>query len=123
MKFPANSAIFIELINTIVSLDLIPTESVDEKIYELPEDDPFNVNFEAMGIESKILVGNMGLLLWLIWLYAFIAVIALILCKVKPVWEKFGQFIYWNTLIRFYMESYEAVTLLSMLNLSQVDWD
>ena len=76
MKFPANSAIFIELINTIVSLDLISTESVDEKIYELPEDDPFNVNFEAMGIESKILVGNMGLLMWLIWFYAFIAVIA-----------------------------------------------
>ena len=60
IKFPANASLFISFLVEIVNLDLIPTEWLEDLIYYLPEETPFNINFEASGIESNLFISNTG---------------------------------------------------------------
>ena len=50
--FPANSMIFISYILDIANFDFFSTDEIDEKLYYLPEAEAFNINFEAVGIET-----------------------------------------------------------------------
>ena len=41
-------------------MDVMPTQYIDEEIYYLPEDEPFNINFEAAGMNSVFFIANIG---------------------------------------------------------------
>ena len=88
----------------IANLDLVSTEEIDVSIYYLPETEAYNINFEACGVESTYYVSNIGSVLWIIYAYMLTALVSLLLFKVPKIWSKFGQMIYFNSTIRFFME-------------------
>ena len=55
IKFPANAQIFIGFWTDIINFDLYETEWLEDQLYYIPEPEPFNINFSAVGIESTLL--------------------------------------------------------------------
>ena len=102
---------------------MFPTEQLEEVIYYLPEQKPLNINFEANGIESTIFISNVGSLIWIIFIYIIIAVLSFVLRNVKCIWTRLGSLILWNGMITLFMESYQDVLLVSVLNIYQADWE
>ena len=105
-KYPANANIFTKALVDIVNLDLIPTENLEKKVYYLPEPVAFNINFASNGKESTLFISNIGSSLVVIMLYILVALICVVLYKVKRVWNWLGPIIYWNGLIRLFLELY-----------------
>ena len=57
VKFPANAVIMNQALIKIASFDLINTADwIDPYIYDLPEGDAFNINFEQCGYEQTQLI-------------------------------------------------------------------
>lgn len=69
------------------------------------------------------MIKNIGSVLVVIIIYTLAALIAAVLFKVKRVWNRLGSVIYWNGLIRLFLELYQDIALLSFLNLKSADWD
>ena len=56
IKFPANTQEFIDFILGYVTLDKFSVDWLDDKIYDLPEMDPFSLNFQACGVETLFFI-------------------------------------------------------------------
>ena len=91
LKFPANTMVFVEYIVGIATFDLYPTDYIDEKLYYLPEMYPFNINFEVIGIETTLLLTNIGSVLWNTCFAIILAIVSLAFIKVSCIWEKLGN--------------------------------
>ena len=46
IKFPANANMFNIYLIDIASFDIVPSEDINEEMFVLPEDKPFNINFQ-----------------------------------------------------------------------------
>ena len=123
VKFPANAISFTDFLMEIAHLDLFPTEWFEELIYYLPEQVAFNINFEACGIESKLIIKNIGSTFVIIMIYALVATMTTVFYKNERIWNFFGPIIFWNGLIRLFMELYQDLALMSFLNLKSAEWD
>ena len=66
LKFPANAMIVVEEMVKLATFDLIPTESIDEEMYDWPDEAPYSVSFESAGVESKFFLANIGFALYLV---------------------------------------------------------
>ena len=64
----------------------------------------------------------MGFAFWLIALYLLIVIIHYALFCVKSLRLKLASLLFWNGLIRVFMEVYHEAALLSVLNVHTVDW-
>jgi len=128
VKYPANAMIFTMFLMNVANLDLIPTEVIEDALYYLPEPFPFSINFEACGIESNLFLSNIGSPLLIIVVYALLAILIAVLYRVKffrnrlgpviRVWDRFAPMIYWNGIIRLFLELFQDLALLSYLNLT-----
>ena len=123
VKYPANALIFTSSLVGIVNLDLIPTEKLEELVYYLPESAAFNINFAANKIESTLFISNIGFSKLVIMAFILVAIIGLLFYMVKRVWNWLRPIIYWNGLIRLFLELYQDLALLSFLNLYTAEWD
>ena len=45
VKFPANANTFILFLVTIANFDIIPTDLLFDRIFEFPNEEPYNLNF------------------------------------------------------------------------------
>ena len=130
LQIPANSLVITKQLVKIYTFDLIPTEFIDEMIWYFPDADAFNLNFEMEGMESTLLLANIGFLKWLIGLNISLIVIHIILyplrnsCRAfKWANEKIGGYLYFDGLLRLYMEIFFDIAMISCLNLYTADWD
>ena len=130
LKFPANVMTVVEQMSKLATFDLIPTEGLDEEMYNWPDEAPYSVSFESAGVESKLFLANIGLALYLIQLHVLAALVHAILhklrnkCKcVAVIHRKLGSYLYWEGLNRFHMELFFDLALFSVLNLHTVEWD
>lgn len=104
-------------------------EFAEEQMWYFPDDDPYNLQFEMLEIETVYFLQNLGFLFWIIMAHgAFVILHALIYklrsscsCASKVV-AKIGNYLYWNGVFRLYMEVYFDITLLSLLNMHMLDW-
>ena len=62
-------------------------------------------------------------MMWMVWAHILLIVIYLALYKVKRVEHKLRRYLYWNCLIRLYMEVFKDMALLTVLNMHTVNWD
>ena len=53
IKFPANSMLINKTLIEISNFELIPSETINDKLFYFPEEDPYSLNFQECGIESK----------------------------------------------------------------------
>ena len=74
-------------------------------------------------MESTLLISNIGSSLLVIMANILIAIMCVVLYKVKRVWNWLRPIIYWNGLIRLFLELYQDLALLSFLNLYTAEWD
>ena len=130
LKFPANAMLITKELIKVASFDLIPTDIIDEQLFYFPYGDAFSSNFETAGVESTMFFANIGLIFYMILFNAFLIVLHIFFftaknsCGCAEKWrKKFGDYLYFNGSIRFFMEVYFDVALLSALNLETVDWD
>ena len=105
-RYPANATIFTSILVTIVGFDLVPTEFLEELVYYLPEPTAYNINFAANGIESTLFISNIGFALLVIMAYILATIICLVLYRVKRVWYRLRPIMFWNGLIRLFLELY-----------------
>ena len=117
IHFPANAAFVNEKISEFAFFDLIPTDKVDERIYDLPVEKPFNLNFQMFGYESRLYIGNVGFALWLVWAHAFIFVIYVLTIKVNFLRRRIGRYLFWNSLVRLFTEVFFEMSMFAVLNL------
>ena len=90
IKYPANALLFTLFIWEVANFDLLPTDSIDDHIHEFPEDEPFNINFEACGLESVHFTVNTGSVFWIIKFFFAAAVFSLLFYKVECIWKRLG---------------------------------
>ena len=105
-----------ESLIALATFDLIPTELVDKELFYFPEEDPFSLAFAQCGYESNLFLNNAGFLKYFIMAHLFLAVIYLVLYKVKPVQRRMASYLQYNGLIRLLMEAYQDVILFSVLD-------
>ena len=111
LKIPANSMTIVEYLIKLATFDLIDTSFIDELLYYWPEADPFTTNFEMAGIESVLLLANIGFSMYLIYMHILIVLVHACVHKLKHrgclfqrLDAKMGSYLYWDGLTRFYME-------------------
>ena len=119
----------LEKMINLATFDIIPTDALDDAIYYWPEADPFTVNFEMAGVESTLLLANIGFAIYLVYIHILAMTIHLCIHKltraatcIDSLHAKLSSYLYWVGLNRFYMELFFDVTFLSILNLHTVDW-
>ena len=110
---------------------MISSEHINKGLFYFPEEDPYSLSFQECGLESKFFLLNMGFPLYIILGHAtlvvlyFILYLANLMLKLKYL-RKFVNFLatylFFNGLIRLYMEIYLGMALASVLNMHTVDW-
>ena len=66
LKFPPVTMVINKEMIKIATFDLVPTDWVIEALWYFPEGEAFSVNFESSGVESKLLIKNIGFILYLV---------------------------------------------------------
>jgi len=129
LKFPANSMLVMKQMIKLATFNVIPIELLDELIYFLPENDAFNENFEMVGIESTYFIMNIGFAMWVIYFNLVLMLIHAAICKLRAryvcfnkLYIKISTYLYWNGLIRMYMELYFDLLLFTALNIHTMQW-
>ena len=89
----------------------IPTDAIDEIVFYWPAADPFTINFEMVGTTSVLLLANIGFSIYLIYMHLLLVLVHSCVYKLKnrgclfqKIEIKIGSYLYWDGLIRFYME-------------------
>ena len=91
VKYPANSQIFNSYIVKLTTFDILNTESIEDEIYnELPDLQPYNINFEASGIETKLFIKNIGIVIWFAVAIISMSIFLLLSYKIKIIWRLLG---------------------------------
>ena len=131
LKIPGNTMIITKELIKIATFDLIPTDFIDEIVWYFPESEAFSLNFETAGVESTLFLENIGLIFWLIVMH--VAFVFFHLVAVRPLRNscsfmarldaKIAGHLYFNGILRFFMEVFFDVAMMSCLNLHTTDWD
>ena len=120
-----------EVFTELANFELIPSESINEKLFFFPEEDAFSLNFQSCGIDSTNFLVNMGFPLYITLGHIALSVLYLILYLVNLLLKSkvlgkslnyLAKFLFWNGLIRLYLEIYVGMALASMLNMYTIDW-
>ena len=115
----------------ITGFELIPSEIINEKIFYFPEVEPFSLNFQVCGIDSRYFLEIMGLPLYIMHGHIALFILYVLLyfinrvfkCKcLKKIVKYIGALLLWNGLIRLYMELYQDLSQSSFLNMYTADW-
>ena len=125
-KFPANTMMINSVIQEIAEFEIIPSETINEKLFYLPEVDPYTIKFQECGIESRFFLQTMGLPLYimlvhfaLLVIYIFLTLFNVILQspRLRIITNYLKRYLFWNGFLRLYMELYSGLALSSVLNI------
>ena len=72
---PANISIVYNMIMKIAAFELFPTDTIVDKLFELPTTQPLTPNFGTVGFESLLLLYNLGSLTVIAILVPVIAIV------------------------------------------------
>ena len=82
------------------------------------------------GVESKLLLANIGFVLYMIYVNFLLVLTHACLQTlkssnkyIKKIHEKLASYLYWAGLNRFFIETFLDLALLSILNLHTADWN
>ena len=107
-------------------------EEIDLQLFfYFPENSAFSINFEECGYASTYLISNSSITVWTLYANGILFLVWF-LCKMIITWctnriaclvNKLSTYLFWNGLIRLFMEIFFEVAFASALNLYTVDWD
>lgn len=134
LVIPVLAEIFQQVLVTLATFSYVPTNVINRYIYglEIEETDVSAIEGEwksklaLFDYTSDNLVQNMGLNLLICAMYSALVSLHLLstpnCCCGKKLRSKLANHLYWNGLIRFFMEIYLELVVLSMLNLPRLAW-
>ena len=130
-KVPGNTSSFLEGVSELSSLNFIDVTSLRDSIMYLPESDAFSLTFQSEGYDNiyvTSLLEAQFFYIMFIWIVLAVDMILLALTFKWPKIQTFRQkytvkYLYWNGLVRFFMEIYLYLALFSFINLANMDWD
>ena len=120
-----------EVFSEIASFEIIPSDKINELLYFFPEEEPFNLSFQECGVESQLFLVNMGFPLYIILGHMALIFLNLLLyltnllLKLKclgKITNYLSGYLFWNGLIRLFMEVYLGMALAAVLNTIVADW-
>ena len=130
LKFPANTMMVTSYMITLATFELIPTDDLFEEIFYFPELEPFSESFETCDLETNLFLSNIGFMLVIILLHVLFVILHASIHYfrnsgklINKVYNKLGPYLYWNGLLRLYMEMFFEIELLSTLNLHMANWN
>ena len=75
IKFPANANTLILFLIDIATFDIFPSDKMNSGVIVLPESEPYNINFQAAGIDGVYAITNIGTMLYIIVFYIALIII------------------------------------------------
>jgi len=128
VTLPANAGMFFSQMMTVAAFEFIDTKPFLNRVLQLPHTDPLNSNFEAIGLESKYFLHNLGTVA-LAYVLFLVSVALSTLCRQCPSRETkyFGEMrhreLFWGSMIKLTTESYSILTISCVINLRFLQWD
>ena len=96
----------------------------------MPEDDPLSLSLQEQGIDSTLMILGLGTLFYVLLAYFVLVILQLILhClakklpKVNKTSSKISKFLYWNGIIRLFIEVYLDFGVCAFLQIKTMYWD
>jgi hypothetical protein len=87
ITFPQNAATFYTFIADVASFDLLPMDTINEKIFKFSQNETEDANFELMGYESDNFIKNLGSMIVYLAGFFTLVLIALLLRFFKDKFE------------------------------------
>ena len=122
IKFPKSTLNFNSTVIKLATLDLLPSDEVNEAVYDLPECPAYNSIFDYFGYDSTYLTSNSGPMLWFVWVHLALIILYYLARLLKINMHRLDKYLFWNALLRLFMESFFESALLAPLNLMEADW-
>ena len=130
VKLPGNANLFNNNLMTIANFDIIDIGIVTELFFYFPDEEPYSLTLSRSGYETKYLLLGLGfaaytLAIYLAMVFVFVLLWPLSLCskRVKKLTDKLKEKLFWNTLIRLFIELYLDVLVYAIVNVKTVDWN
>jgi len=129
VNMPASCNFIFSIIFQIAAFDFIETGDYFEEYFETAPSEPFNENFEAIGLETTYFIHNMGTLMFTLVALPVILLVLWLTYLLRDSHACFlrvnnfiGGYFRWNSTIRVLMENYGLISLVSMLGLRHLEW-
>ena len=130
VKVPGNVSTFMETFGKLSSFELFSTESWGTNNMYLPETAGFSLVFESAGFESIYIIVLLGTVFIATIIILTLIFIDILLKYLGRKWHKIASFrekttskwLYWNFLIRFFLEVYLNFVMFSLVNLTKSKW-
>ena len=130
-KVPGNTSSFLESVSELSSFNFIDVSSMREGLLYLPESDAFSLTFQSEGYDNIYVISLLEAQFFYIMFIWTVLAVDMILLALTYKWPKIQTFrqkytikyLYWNGLVRFFMEIYLFLAMFSFINLANMDWD
>ena len=130
-KVPANAGDFLENFGKLASFEFIDIAAIIRSAMYYPERDAYSLNFQAQGHDSVYAIPLLGTTFLLILLLGVLVLYDLMLKAYSLKSPSIGSvrrrctqgWLYWNFIVRLFTEIYMNLTLFTMVNLMEMEWD
>ena len=125
VKSPGNVNAFNEFMSEIAKFEIVDTNALtlEAGIY-VPEMDSFSLNYQNAGFDTSLAIPCLGTLALILFALTITVVLHLLFWLLSKYWHrvqrlesKIARYLYWNGLIRFFMEAYLDFFMFSLLNI------
>ena len=130
IKSPGNVNGFNGYFIEITSYDYINFDAINSKYMYMPEVDPFSLNFQMAGYDSVFIIPSLGLVYYTILAISLVVLIYFMLkpcaskCggRIKKVRKAIRKRLFWNSIIRFFIESFLELGMCAIMNVKTLFW-
>ena len=132
IRLPSNAQLLCSKFMLIASFNVIPTDLILDKMFDLKQDEPPTYNYEALGYNSISLFHNLGTIFFILMAHLILAafILTVLRCKdenesLKRVYNMTKDYVYGGAFLRFFMESYLQVAIsvfLAVRVLNKENW-
>jgi len=118
---PANASSFYATLMSIAAMEIVSTDDLFDRAYQLEDSEPFTPNFETMGYESMYSIRNFGLLYILASLCPLVLLLGYLANKLPFTWAKrlyykIYNFYFWSAIVSFLQGSFLLMAMCAALN-------
>lgn len=130
-KVPGNTSSFLKNTQSLSTFNIVDLGPLRESLMYFPESDAFSLKFLSEGYENIFVVSLLEAQFFYILVVWIVITLDMILLALSYKWPKIQncrekwtkKHLYWNGLVRFFMEIYLCLTLFSLVNLMNMVWD
>ena len=130
--FPQNCVYFFTFIVDIVNFSIIPTDKIMNKVFSFKNatSDAMSKSFQGLGYKSANILKNLGFIAIGLVGLGFIIILVMLLKllvnkypKIQPVYSFISAKIFFNCIIRAFLESYLKLSISTFIALQSLTFD